>query len=242
MARSLTQRVVRKLSGLRPMPYGRETIDIKALISPLRYDVVVRAQFLADLRASSEPEGVLPDFAMEHPYFTWFTYVESARFFPELLKQPDLLRARYQSRVTRAQATLRSFDAGGYDRRFPVTVSRTPRGAMSDSGVQTSKTLHIRDGCHRLALLLIDGQQLEPSMYRVGGPRDPVPDNTALLLPHLNLDERDYARFLSPGYVPHECASLTELRSLVATKSPERLAELDAVVHAHEQARRSSAP
>ena len=240
MARSLPQRVMRKLSGLRRMPYGREVVDIKALISPLRYDVVVRAQFLTDLRTSSEPPGVLPDFALEHPYFLWFKYVESARFFPDLLQKPDLLRERYQSRVTRAQATLRSFDAGGYDRRFPVTVSSTPRGATSDFGVQTSKTLHIRDGCHRLALLLIDDQQLEPTMYRVGGPRDPVPDNTALLLPHLRLDERDYTRFLSRGFAAHECTELTELRSLVATQSPERLAELDAVVRAHQHAQRSA--
>jgi hypothetical protein len=231
---------MRKLSGLRRMPYGREVVDIKALISPLRYDVVVRAQFLTDLRTSSEPPGVLPDFALEHPYFLWFKYVESARFFPDLLQKPDLLRERYQSRVTRAQATLRSFDAGGYDRRFPVTVSSTPRGATSDFGVQTSKTLHIRDGCHRLALLLIDDQQLEPTMYRVGGPRDPVPDNTALLLPHLRLDERDYTRFLSRGFAAHECTDLTELRSLVATQSPERLAELDAVVRAHQHAQRSA--
>jgi hypothetical protein len=231
---------MRKLSGLRRMPYGREVVDIKALISPLRYDVVVRAQFLTALRTSSEPPGVLPEFALEHPYFLWFKYVESARFFPDLLQKPDLLRERYQSRVTRAQATLRSFDAGGYDRRFPVTVSSTPRGATSDSGVQTSKTLHIRDGCHRLALLLIDDQQLEPTMYRVGGPRDPVPDNTALLLPHLRLDELDYTRFLSCGFATRECTDLTELRSLVATQSPERLAELDAVVQAHQHAQRSA--
>lgn len=238
MARSLSQRVMRKLSGLRRMPYGRETVDIMALISPLRYDVMVRAQFLTDLRTSSEPPGVLPDFALDHPYFVWFKYVESARFFPELLTQPDLLRERYHSRVTRAQATLRSFDADGYDRRYPVTVSSTPRGATSDSGPQISKTLHIRDGCHRLALLLIDGQQLEPTMYRIAGPRNPVPDNTALLLPHLGLDERDYTRFLSRGFAARECTSLTELRSLVATDSPERLAELDAVVAAHQQAQR----
>ncbi len=221
---------------------GEDAIDILRLISPLRYDVMIRAQFLAELRNRkvSEPPTELPDFALDHPYFTWFKHVESARFFPKLLDDPDHLLERYRARVSRAVATLRSFESVGFDPRHPVTMSETPGGAVTDSGTAVSNTLHIRDGCHRLALLLINGLRVEPEMYRSGLRRGPVLDNTALLLRHMDIPDDDYARFLSRGFSPREYSSVSDLRDMVAGETPERLTEFNEIVGAHNRARYSA--
>jgi hypothetical protein len=236
--RSIAQRAVRRLSTLRRMRPGTKRINVRQLISPLRYDVVVRARLLADLRSRdpAEPMASLQDFALNHVYFAWFKEVESMRFFPDLLDDPDLLIKRYQMRVARAVTTLRSYDAVGFDVRYPLTLGQTSGGAVTDSGVRVNKLLHIRDGCHRLALLLLDEQDLQPGMYRVHSFTGPVPDNTALLLPHLIIDGREYTRFVSAGFTTGEYTELAELRDKVAQESPHRLAELDEVVRVHQRA------
>ena len=233
--RSIAQRAVRRLSTLRRMRPGAERINIRHLISPLRYDVIVRARLLADLRRRDPDESLasLHEFALDHVYFAWFQHVESTRFFPELLDDRDLLIQRYQLRVERALTTLRSYDAVGFDVRYPLTLRRTSGGAVSDSGVRVNKSLHIRDGCHRLALLLLDDQDLQPDMYLVQSFTGPVPDNTALLLPHLNMDGPEYTRFLSAGFTTGEYTELAELRDKVAEESPDRLAEFDEIVRVH---------
>lgn len=77
-------------------------------------------------------------------------------------------------------------------------------------------------------------------MHRVGGATIGVPDNTALLLRHITLEEGDYRRLLSLGFGLRQCTTLAELRSLVATDAPERLVEFDAVVQAHQAAQASA--
>jgi hypothetical protein len=237
--RPMTQRALRRLSTMRRTRPGRERIEILRLISPLRYDVLIRAQFLEELRLRDirQPLTVLPEFAVDHPYFTWFKHVESARFFPELLDDPERLLRRYLARVGRAVATLRSYERSGFDLRHPVTVSVTPGGAATESGTEVSSTFHIKDGCHRLALLLISGRQLEPEMYRSSRRHGRLLDNTALLLRHMDIPDGDYARFLSRGFVPREYSSLTDLRCAVTTESPSRLSEFDQIVGAHDRAR-----
>jgi hypothetical protein len=227
--RPMTQRALRRLSTLRRTRPGREGIEIVRLISPLRYDVVVRAQFFRELRTRDirQPLTVLPEFALDHPYFTWFKHVESARFFPELLDDPQQVLQRYFSRVARAVATLDSFSSHGFDFRHPVT----------ELGTEVSGTLHIKDGCHRLALLLMTGRDLEPEMYRSSRRHGRLLDNTALLLQHMEIPDGDYARFLSRGFLPREYSSLTDLRCAVARESPGRLSEYDQIVGAHDRAR-----
>ncbi|MEJ7708149.1 MAG: hypothetical protein WKF82_13270 [Nocardioidaceae bacterium] len=220
---------------------GQESIDIRRLISPLRYDVIVRARFLIELRnLHAEPMAALQEFALEDPYFTWFKQVESARFFPTSLDDRELLLQRFQLRVARAITTLRSYERLGFDARHPVTLGKTSGGAVTDLGTVLSKSLHIRDGCHRLALLWMNDQPLEPAMYRVHSFRGPALDNTALLLQHMNIDDDEYARFLSHAFAGEEYSELSELRRSVAEVSPDRLAEFDEIVRVHGRARRTA--
>lgn len=234
---------MRRFSAFRRLTPGSETIDIRELISPLRYDVIVRAQFFTDLRTrdAHEPTASLHEFALSHTYFIWFKYVETARFFPQLFDDPALLLERYLMRVERAVATLRSYDAKGFDTQHPVTLARTPGGTTTDSGLRVTNSLHIRDGCHRLALLLVDGGRLQPEMYRVHRATAAVPDNTALLLGHLDIENGDYARFLSPAFSPDVHSRLSDLRHQVAAESSARLSEFDDVVATHDGARNRKA-
>lgn len=214
-----------------PLRRGHDSIDIRQLISPLRYDVIVRSQFFTKLEAwRGDPLPEILVVARQEPYFVWFTSVECARFFPSLLEDPNLLIEKFNRRVTRAVATLRSFDRRGFDTRYPVTLLSTSGRQVTDSGAVVSQRFHIGDGCHRLALLLRTGQKLEPPMYRVRDARGPVLDNTAILLQRLPVTDDDYARFLSGRFASEEYSDLAALRSAVGKHSPEQLADLDQVV------------
>ncbi len=237
--RSVLNRAMRRLSRSRTRKPGTEPLEIPSLISPLRYDVVVRAHFLADLRYRNfdKPSAALYDFAEGHEYFAWFQFVESARFFPELLDDAERLRTRYHQRVARALATLRSYDRSGFDARYPVTLGHTPRGVLTDKGTRITKQLHIRDGCHRLALLLLDDKPLLPAMYRVHKVSGALPDNTCILLRHIGIPDEEYASFLSASFDVPGQVDLPQLRSTLAEQAPERLAELDDLLSTHQSAR-----
>lgn len=224
----------RRVSTWRRRRPGSETLDVRRLISPWRYDVVVRAQFfdfLSEGRARTATD--LHRAALDQPYFTWFRDVECARFFPELLDRPDQLQNRFEARVSGAMSTLRSYERQGFDVRWPVTVLSTGSQGATDSGLPVGGRLHIGDGCHRLALLLRDGRNLEPNMYLVRSATGPVIDNTAVLLPSLSVSPEEYVRFLSAGFVATQHSDLADLRADVSRGCPGRLDELDAVVRAH---------
>jgi hypothetical protein len=240
-----TQALRRRVSNSTRTRPGRSTLDIPRLISPLRYDVLVRAQFFRFLERHQE-RGIdeILRRAKDEPYFVWFEHVECARFFPELLTDRDLLSERYNARVRGALATLTSFRDTGIDARFPVVLVKVPDDTIADSGAPALGTLHIADGCHRLALLLMDGQSLEPWMHQVRPATRPLQDNTALLVPKLAIGDAEYADFLIPAFLPctegarlgsgitksHENPSA--LRAEIAERNPDLLATFDRVVAA----------
>lgn len=223
-----------RASSWRPKRPGEQTVDVRDLISPLRFDVVVRAQFfdfLSDNRGRTLAE--LQHAALDQPYFTWFRDVECARFFPELLTQPDRLQSRFEARVAQARTTLQSYEQNGFDRRWPVTLLRTRAHSTTDTGLPIGARLHIGDGCHRLALLLRDGRDLEPGMYLVRSATGPVIDNTAVLLRSLPVTPEQYLWFLSAGSVPGPHHDVADLRSELALRHPERVDELDTFARVH---------
>lgn len=233
---SAARRFARRVSRSRPTRQGTSTLDIRRLISPLRYDVHVRMQFFMWLRNRETSVSALQAEARHHNYYQWFKHVECARFFPSVLSDPQLLAEKYDARVARAVSTLESFDARGFDLDYPVTLVST-QDRWADSGAAVSQGLHIADGCHRLARLLMDGKQLRPDMYRVRRSFGSILDNTTLLLPHIDIAAEDYARFMSHGFVDEEYAELEMVRNRVATAAPDRMAEFDQVVRLHRQAR-----
>ena len=81
MARSVVataRRTVRRAATWRPKHDGTESVDVARLISPFRYDVVVRAQLFDAVAA--RPDGQSMDefvsSVAEHPYAVWFREVE----------------------------------------------------------------------------------------------------------------------------------------------------------------------
>jgi hypothetical protein len=244
------RRTMRRLVSWRPPDQGVEPLDIGELVSPLRYDVVARAEFFRFLDAHLDLYH--RDFAnfstqaREQPYFAWFERVAMARFRPWVTKDRMLLLEQYDERIRRSHTLWMSFQRTGFDPRRPVSVRRMNSETPTESGLRINRSFQVGDGCHRLALLLATDQRLlPPSLYRIE--RSPLRialDNTAVLVraPH-HMDERSYARYLSLGYADreyddlaalvhhvreHRPGSLDELRAVIATHSPTWSASLNA--------------
>lgn len=237
MSRSMVataRRTVRRVLTWRPKHEGTETLDVGRLISPFRYDVVVRAQ-LFDAVAQRPDGQSIDEFVRsvaDHPYGVWFREVELRRFFPWMLHDSSAVMAAYTARVSRAVNTFESFQERGFDPSQPIMLRRLSRPTASDSGVLVPRVLHLGDGGHRLALLYRSGSALEPWMYRIDTRPNKVIDNTAILVTGLGLGESAYAAFLSLSFVGGACESLPALRAEVARACPKRLAELDALTTA----------
>ncbi len=229
------RRTVRRVVTWRPKRDGDQPLDIAALVSPFRYDVVVRAGLFDAIEAraaGSSTEDFLESVA-EHPYAVWFRQVELRRFYPWVLSDETAVVAAYRDRVLRAVRTYESFRSRGYDSSRPIIVRTATAARRSDSGVLAAKTRHLGDGGHRLALLLRTSGVLEPHMYRLDPRPAPVIDNTAILAPALGLDEAAYTRFVSRAFLAEAVEDLDELRDLVVAQCPERASELAALLRAH---------
>lgn len=229
------RRTVRRVVTWRPKRGGDEPLDIGALVSPFRYDVLVRASLfdaIAARAAGSSTEAFL-DSVATHPYAVWFREVELRRFYPWVLSDETAVVAAYRDRVLRAVRTFESFHSRGYDASTPIMVRTFKQPRRSDSGVVAANTRHLADGGHRLALLLRTTGTLEPHMYRLDPRPAPVIDNTAILVPALAVGEPEYARFLSRAFVDEAVDGLNELRESVAIQCPHRAGELEALVRAH---------
>ncbi|MEP7034072.1 MAG: hypothetical protein ABI662_01315 [Dermatophilaceae bacterium] len=244
-ARATLHRTGRRALTWRPKGAGVEPVSIRALISPLRYDVVVRADFfrlIEDLRLRDvrRPEDVA-SVARAHQYFVWFQQVAMARFRPWVLADEDLLSQQFTERVRSSMNLWSSFRLNGFDRRYPVTLRSASGPRSADSGVVLDRPLHVGDGGHRLALILASGaDELEPGMYRV----DPRPlkeliDNTAVLLPAIPLSVNEYVRFIAGGFgcpeadPPVELSGVEGLRDQVRRHRPGTLPELERVLEIH---------
>ena len=240
------RRTVRRATTWRPKTAPDSPVDISALISPLRYDVLVRAQLFDLVRLQSESVSSDPDALVEaaraSAYFTWFEQVAMDRFRPWVLLDPDLLSSQFRERVLSAAALYRSYRQRGFDPAHPVTLRGTKGSMATDSGLTIGKTLHVGDGGHRLALLLSDGQDLSAGTYRVDWrPLDHLIDNTAVLVPALQLRAGDYARFLAPGYGCEPTTDLDELLAEVRHRDPQAGREIAAAAERHLGSTRSPA-
>jgi hypothetical protein len=219
---------------------GIEPLDIYKLVSPLRYDVVVRADFLRFLDANLDlyrrDFARFSQRAREEPYFIWFKRVAVPRFRPRLARKDSaVLHYHYDERLRRSHALWMSFLQSGLDPRHPVTLRRAHPSARTDSGLHIDRVVHVGDGCHRLALLLASGERLlPPESYRIDRrPQRVVLDNTALLVRALGLDEQRYARFLSLYYADQQHDDLDSLIRNVRARRPSALDELHSVIRQH---------
>ncbi|HEY1383986.1 MAG TPA: hypothetical protein VGF43_10245 [Dongiaceae bacterium] len=217
---------------------GEAPVDIERLISPLRYDVVVRKRFfdlLQDERALYErdPERFV-SIAARSGYYTWFEKVYCRRFEPALLRNDPARRAAFRKRVHASARLYSSFEQHGFIANRRIILRTGCEILPADSGKLVSANIFAGDGCHRLALLLKSGiRTIEPAQYVLKvSPRYSPLDNTALLLNALPLSMPEYAAFLSASYSTGRHESLEELVDAVGTGRPQRLIELKQVIAA----------
>ena len=223
---------------------GDQPVDLGELISPLRYDVLVRVRFLELLgerldQGVTDLDGIVRE-ALSHPYHTWFTLIALPRHRRWDAASEHRRLAAFRERVRRSAALLASFRRRGFDPRYPVSLRTAAPGTLTASGKLVPRPLYLGDGCHRLALLLAAGHsRLEPAWYRVR--TDPLVapiDNTRTLLGPLRVGPEEYYRFLSLGYdgVGGELGDRASLLRHVAAHRPDRLAELERVLEIDERA------
>lgn len=216
---------------------GREPVDIGPLVSPLRYDVLVRAELFdlieqVGLDAIERDSGSLIEAAQRHPYRVWFREVACAIRMPGLLDDPIAFERAFRGRVERSVELLRSYRLRGFDPTTPLTLSSGQQILATRTGKRVSGPLFAGDGCHRLALLLRDGvTQLAPDWYRVRVFRTLSPrDSTAALLPALAVPREAYYAFLSLRYAEQPRHARDELVEEVRRHRPEELPELEALL------------
>ncbi len=238
-ASATARRTLRRASTWRPKTSGTEDVDIAGLISPLRYDVVVRAEFFAFLGSCGtslrrDPQALV-EAARELPYATWFRAVAMARFRPWVLDDPALLEAQFRERVLSARALWESFRARGFDPAHPVILRAAAGPLPTDTGLSIDRRLHVGDGGHRLALLLSAGLPLGAGQYRVDRrPHRALIDNTAVLLAQMSLPQAEYVQFLARGYgVEEHQGDLGRLEAAVRERDAMRADELVAVMACH---------
>jgi hypothetical protein len=237
LRKGLARRAAAELPGDGPA-------DIGELVSPLRYDVLVRAEYFSFLaehldRFERDFEGYVAA-ALRLPYYTWFTTIALPRFRPRDAATEARRQAAYRQRLLDAASLYRSVRERGFDgARYPLLLRSAPAGAATATGKRVLRRLYAGDGCHRLALLLHLGyRSIPPEWYRVRRVAAPL-DNTAPLLGPLRVTPPAYYRFLALGYggasgdgpppgpLPGDREAL--LRH-VAAHAPERLDELRQVL------------
>jgi hypothetical protein len=215
---------------------GRVPISIDELISPLRFDILLRQEYLVFLREHRElAERDFASFlelSRGHAYYDWYTKVEYPATRPHWDGDRATVEASFVERVAKTIAVFDDLEAGGYDRRRPVILRTGEEVAATATGKLVAAPAYAGDGCHRLAWLRLGGlSELSPEMYRVQRTARFEPrDMTALVLHALGVDPPRYFEFLSLGYADRRLRSERELLDQVASASPDRLDEVRRII------------
>jgi hypothetical protein len=215
---------------------GREPVPIARLASPLRYDLVVRREFLrlclAQLERGGECDESLTGVARSTPYWLWFTEVYVPRSAPELARDAAARGRAFTERVRASFELAKSFRERGFDARHPIVLRAGREILPTDTGKLVRAPYYAGDGCHRIALLWLSGREaLEPGQYMVRRQRALAPlDNTFRLREGFAGDRAAYLRFIASGYAEGEFASEAALVAHVRAREPERADELVSVL------------
>jgi hypothetical protein len=231
----------RRVPGLLQIAYraGREPMPIDHLVSPLRYDILVRERYLAvvrERRALAESDfDAFMELSRQQPYFRWFSKVVIPHSnHPEIAADDERLNAAFEQRVRRSIVLTDAFESTGYDRRRPIILRTGEEIATTSTGKRLARRTYAGDGCHRLALLRLSGRDaLQPDMYRLHvAPAFTPRDHTALCLRAMPIGRREYFSFLSLSYADRELHSEQALVDHVRSADPDRLPELRQVIAA----------
>lgn len=214
----------------------RTPLPIYPLVSPLRYDILIRLDYLrffaenCDLFSGDFYRYV--ELTKEHPYYRWFSQV-SKRGRRLERADPTLRDAAYAQLLQRIALLFHSFQERGFDPKTPIPVVTGDFIRSTTTGKMLRQRYFACNGSHRLALLLFFGQDiLLPGMYVVKRFRAYTPlDNTLPLLRALRVTEAQYFSFLSIRYAQGRTFSTREaLFSWVRENDPKNHDELQSLV------------
>lgn len=212
--------LARRRGHLAPAP-GDVAVDIDRLISPLRYDVLVRERHFRFLHRNFDlyhrDFEAFVALARAEPYYAWFRTVAIHRIRAGTKRRAEL-EVAFRERLRKTTRLSLAFADRGFDPEFPVILRTAGPVAVTRTGKSVVGRLFPSDGCHRLALLRLSGyRQLPPEWYRIRSERGwHPPDNTGTLITALGLTMTEYFEFLSLGYTPAVHASRDALLSHVA--------------------------
>jgi hypothetical protein len=184
---------------------GEGPLDIDRLISPLRYDVLVREDYFRFLHRNrglyNQDFDAYVELARNETYHAWFRAVAIHRIRPGHNSEAEL-EAAFRERLRKTTLLADRFAGRGFDPQYPIIVRTAGPVAVTDSGKSVAGRLFPSDGCHRLALLrLADHREVPPAWYRIRAEAGwQPPDNTGTLITALGLTPAEYFEFLSLGY------------------------------------------
>lgn len=211
-------------------------IRIFDIICPLRYDILVRADFIEllaenDKICAFELEEILEHRAAQS-YSVWFREVCIKRFFPEIYHDKNLVRQRFAIQVEKTKRLWESVSLNGFESAHPITL-QSGKSILEVNEKKIGASLFAGDGCHRIACLWVMGKKyLEPKEYRVRMHTKFQPlDNTALLIDKLPITVSDYLTFISGGYCEGQTlATANEAVAYLEEHDPDRLTELKSIL------------
>lgn len=210
-------------------------VPIATLVSPLRYDVLIRAEFFRFCQQHQELYSRDPDRfieqAFDHRYHLWFCAVFCRRFKPDLLADERRRREAFAVRVKRSMILYQSFARDGFDNRYPITLRAGSTVEATTSGKVVIRPYYAGDGCHRLALLVASGQRHVPAAacrVKIFSVYQPL-DNTHMLLSSLRLDPARYYSFIAEGYGAPPAVDRASLLAWVRQYRPGSLQEVEHV-------------
>lgn len=214
---------------------GGEAVRIGDVVSPLRYDVMIRVRHF-QLHAKRR-ELFASDFdqyerlVRAEPYFVWFKRAWVPSWGRWLLDDPEAFEAAWRERLRASAALFESFTTSGFDQAHAVELHAGRRVRETDTGKRVTRVLYSGDGNHRLALLLASGKDtLRPGEYRVKRYRSLVPtDSTGFLLRETGAAWSEYRSFIELGY-PSAQLELSNGRVRVEAPDPAVQAEVRTVV------------
>jgi hypothetical protein len=208
-------------------PELTDGIAIADLVSPLRYDVIVRRDFFiwyrerADL-ARRDLRAFIAE-ARATSYHHWWMTSETIRCRPELMDRPEELERLFDLRVERSVRLAERVARTRHADEHPIilkTADRLLAPTTFRDGPPSGKPLpsqqyFLADGCHRVALMLADGvSRIEPGHFLIKRYLEFSPfDSTSVLVPSLPVDPATYVRFL--GWHYGQDAAINDVESLV---------------------------
>ncbi len=208
---------------LKRLPTNDARLEIGALISPFRYDVLVRVEFFRLARANRSlietDLDAFIDLASRTSYRVWFEEIaaQAAQIGPA---NPDRIDQAFARRVRTSIDLMNRYESyGGFDPRYPVTVNRLPAGTpLQGKTLPYDQWLPV-NGCHRLALLYLDNQKyLRPEQYRID-PSGPLLSSTTVLVRELGVDEASYTSFVGLGFNIDGAETVEELIAAASERS-----------------------